>query len=1671
MGRPRARTWVLSLYAAALGMLAGCSPDVVCGDGVVQGTEACDDGNLVADDACTDRCLLPACGDGILQSPEGCDDGNAWDDDACTTTCRPARCGDGALQADEGCDDGNDNPYDACTNACVAATCGDGVVRAGVEACDDGNTSDEDGCTTACARSTCGDGFVQPGEACDDGNTNDADGCRTSCVLPSCGDGVVQPGEACDDGDADPFDACTDGCAVAVCGDGFLRAGVEACDDGNVVDDDGCTDRCALPSCGDGRVQAGEGCDDGNADDADDCLTTCLPASCGDGVVQAGEACDDGNHDPFDGCVACAIAICGDGVVQAGVEACDDGNAVDDDGCTAACARPSCGDGVLQAGEACDDGNADESDACLSTCLRATCGDGVVQAGFEACDDGDMDSTDACVSCSLAFCGDGVIRVGVEVCDDGNDADHDTCTSTCAPPLCGDGLLQPGEACDDGDADDTNGCTHACTLPACGDRIVQAPEACDDGNADPHDGCTAACGLAVCGDGIVRVGVEACDDGNGVDTDGCTTSCALRTCGDGAVQPGEACDDGNRDDRDGCTSICLPPTCGDGVVQPGEACDDGDTDDTDACTSTCALSRCGDGLVQDVEACDDANLEDTDSCTSMCTIAACGDGAVHAGVEACDDGNASDGDGCTTSCAQARCGDGHRWVGVELCDDGNRSDTDACTAACAPARCGDGLVWADREACDDANRDDTDGCLQTCARFDLCEGFMLAQVEPDTACVGDVPDQIQLIGGGLGFLYIDGAPPEVTLNGQPATVLSATDCEPVYGALADVQGCATLTVALPSPAPLGGYDIAVTQPTTAACSDVGTFSVAPPPHLTGVSVPEVCGDLAFEVIVEGSDLLARTDVALVDDLGGTWWPDRQEVVPGGLRLSWDAGVPPGTYDVYASGGANCDDLLPDALVVRARPIVFFVDPPVSYNGVDLVGTVYVANVNGGGVVDARARRVGDAPFFSLPFQSSADATSRVYVTFPAGLVGIGEKATFEIAITDGLGCPSRLSGQVVLTRDVALGDLSVRPPFGGTGVETAVTIDVDTSVQGVSFLELPRIYLAPSAGGPVVSLPGVGWIADREVTARVPAGLAAGTYDVIAVNPDGTVGVEAAGFLVTGSAPPQISSVSPGSVPGAGTRVKVDGAGFSDAAVTLLCQPEAGGAPPQSFPATGVQPEASGLSFLVPTGIARDSVCLVRVTDTRTGTFDEYSAIVVLNPAENLPPSRASSATLAVARRAPVAVVGEVTRSARFLYALGGDDGDPTGALDSAEVAPLSAFGSLGAWRTLPAPLPSPRTDAAGVVLGRFVYVVGGDDGGGPVSSAIRAEVLRTSDAPVISDGLTIALDPSGLGPGTWYYVVSAVMGPADPDNPGGETLPSEALTVVVPDWAPEGFAVTLRWSEVPGAAAYRLYRSPSADTSVRGLRRLAEVPAAQRSFTDAGGVTGGPAPRQLGDLGAWVALPALGAPRAALGLGVARDPVARATQYLYALGGYGAAGTPQTSWERLAVTPAGDGLTQGAWVAGNHALAASRADFIAYSVDAFATTVVGPTETQIFVGPGVGVGPAASRVQSALVQAGGALAPWVQASNGSLNRAGYGGTAVSNQLFLFGGTAGLASNDRDSGAIRAGGMLANVNATGTQLVVDRAWPGTTLGSGRIFLVGGVGTTGLPLDSVESGAW
>lgn len=239
---------------------------------------------------------------------------------------------------------------------------------------------------------------------------------------------------------------------------------------------------------------------------------------------------------------------------------------------------------------------------------RSVCGDGI-RTAKEICDDGSR-----CIDGTH----DGDRCVDDTECEGGRCASQNTgettyghCNSDCLgrTHFCGDGVLDDSESCDLGSSQNDGrygGCNPDCSNAArCGDGIVDGffGEECDVGKQNGEAGygtCSAVCELGPhCGDGILQAEAgEDCDDGvNRSVYGGCAPGCiAAPRCGDGVVdnRSGETCDDGtanNRNQYGGCKADCQRAAyCGNGKVdgpEGTEECDDGNTNPFDGCSKTC----------------------------------------------------------------------------------------------------------------------------------------------------------------------------------------------------------------------------------------------------------------------------------------------------------------------------------------------------------------------------------------------------------------------------------------------------------------------------------------------------------------------------------------------------------------------------------------------------------------------------------------------------------------------------------------------------------------------------------------------------------------------------------------------------------------------------------------------------------------------------------------------------------------------------------------------------------------------------------------------------------------------------------------------------------------------------------------------------------------------------
>ena len=245
---------------------------------------------------------------------------HCWDDDACLV------CGNGVVDSGEECDDGPGTPVDGdgCNSTCgveagwgcegipsvCTELCGNGVID-GEEACDDGNDASGDGCSSCSVESgwecnnlappsvcteLCGNDVRDTGEQCDDGGKVSGDGCSSICGL--------EAGWECDE--ATP-NVCTE-----LCGNGVIN-GAEECDDGNDASGDGCSSACSLEnhyvcptvnvSCtdcdvdGDGHDSTSTTCASLSGDDCDDTDSNINPG------ISESEYCEDEIDNDCDGMV------------------------------------------------------------------------------------------------------------------------------------------------------------------------------------------------------------------------------------------------------------------------------------------------------------------------------------------------------------------------------------------------------------------------------------------------------------------------------------------------------------------------------------------------------------------------------------------------------------------------------------------------------------------------------------------------------------------------------------------------------------------------------------------------------------------------------------------------------------------------------------------------------------------------------------------------------------------------------------------------------------------------------------------------------------------------------------------------------------------------------------------------------------------------------------------------------------------------------------------------------------------------------------------------------------------------------------------------------------------------------------------------------------------------
>lgn len=989
---------------------------------------------------------------------------------------------------------------------------------------------------------------------------------------------------------------------------------------------------------------------------------------------------------------------------------------------------------------------------------------------------------------------------------------------------------------------------------------------------------------------------------------------------------------------------------------------------------------------------------------------------------------------------------------------------------------------------------------------------LVSSVAPAAICI-DQNAQLMTVEGGSFAVVAGSVRPTITVadaGGNETTFQpdSVTGCAPPSGADATfgLELCDGLTFTLPTGQfDPGTYSLRVTNPDPIGCSSTTPvdFTINSPPRVASVAPGSVCSG-GSRLVAAGEHFTAGATAQLACDGGTVLSSLSTEANTAGTSLSmtFGPGVEPGqSCELIVQNPDGCQDRpLPHQVVVGTEgPVLFNVDPHVVYNDIDTKVTLYVTALSEPFTVSMWPSGGDLSAAIELTAALAPGETQQIQATIPSGSAA-GE---YDMAVNDASGCLAIMESAISITDNLAIADGVVTPSFGDESASQAITIQLASAPSGS---DTPRGFLNPvGADEAAVQLQSVTRLDATTLTAVVPAGTPIGAYDLVLVWPDGAVAVIDAAFTAMDGAPPVIADVLPQSiVNGSGQTLELRGTGFSGSEVSLRCQTSGG----EVAIAAVADPETctescSQTATVNATSLASGDVCVARLTNA-DGSYAEFSAIGITNSSYNLSTPRPGPA-LNVARRALASAAVRANSASRFVYAIGGDTGDVSGALDSVEFAAVDVFGNMSPWATSARALPAARSFAAHTSIGRYVYAFGGNGGSGALSSGVRALVLSPEEAPELANvdlclgggsndcfGVTDVGD--GLEAGTYSYRVAALIDANDPHNLGGETLASDPMILRLRGVESRSIVVKLGWTspkdalgaELSGITGYRVYRTPKDGTPGSGEQLLAEVNASTFELVDDGSATLTTAqPLPLGSTSAWQALPVLNAAREGASGVAARDPLDPDTWYVYALlGRDGSTGLTTYEYLDVSLAPNGRQTIGTAWTTGAEVSAVGRWQHGAWAIDSVDSSFVSGGDTYIYLGAGLEANGTTlnGAVEAGLVTSGGELSAFADDTTAgdvvkdfSATRVGYGTAGAANSLFVFGGRQGADQMMSNATAARfvdpAPGLSNDAwNNEGLSMTSERYLMGSSVESAFIFLIAGETSSGVTA-STESVVW
>ena len=331
----------------------------------------------------------------------------------------------------------------------------------------------------------------------------------------------------------------------------------------------------------------------------------------------------------------------------------------------------------------------------------------------------------------------------------------------------------------------------------------------------------------------------------------------------------------------------------------------------------------------------------------------------------------------------------------------------------------------------------------------------------------------------------------------------------------------------------GIYNLNMKNPTGAEGFLNDALVVVPPPQLSAVTPTEICSSQqAITLNLTGSGFLVlegRTpNVTVASDDGSSVTASSVEMVDDaceaifGLNNSYSCSeitvsLPArsvsneGLYTVSLTNPAtaNCTSPTTVTFMVVPRPVISSVQPNEICSAqidttITLTGTGFLVREQempavtvSVGTTTVVASSVAMVDGACEPFDATTDAYICTQITATVAAGDLVDEGIYSVSLTNpgSSGCTTETASPFTVVEAPIIFSLDPPAMYNGISVrETIYVAGLDAAPEGVN--------LVPTGGGTETALTNVVWdqTDPNEVTATVPAGIAAGTYDVIILN-------------------------------------------------------------------------------------------------------------------------------------------------------------------------------------------------------------------------------------------------------------------------------------------------------------------------------------------------------------------------------------------------------------------------------------------------------------------------------------------------------------------------------------------------------------------------------------------